>query len=151
MSHDSVGSTWGALTTEWSSDFDTWANAFATELASAIRKHSGGKSYARKMRLRVDERNKLFFTEAQLQTIVKGEVVYDLEKLYEAIGITVDEMISLKKLKEHIKKKLWERLLEESKRNSQRIKLIKNKEPHKFSNDNAKYKKIGGKTKKLTK
>ena len=114
MPHSDLGSTWGALLTEWGSDFDTYADAFASEMAHALKQHARGKSQARKIRLQVKEREKLFFKEAQMQTIVRDEVVYDLEKLYEAIGITANEMISIKKLKEHIKKRLWEKLLAES-------------------------------------
>jgi len=84
-------STWGALLTEWGSDFDTFANAFATELADAIKKQAGGKSAARRrrVRLQVEERNKLFFQKAQMQTIYRGEVVYDLEKLYKCSWIDI--------------------------------------------------------------
>ena len=132
MSHDNTGSTWGALLSEWGSAFDTWANPFATELATAIKTHARGKSYARKMRLRVEERNKLFFKEAQSPTLVRDEVVYDIAKLYEILGITKD-IISFKKLKENIKNALWKRLLSEAKKNGDRIKLIKNKKVYQFS------------------
>ena len=81
MPHSDLGSTWGALLTEWGSDFDTYADAFASEMAHALKQHARGKSQARKIRLQVKEREKLFFKEAQMQTIVRDEVVYDLEKL----------------------------------------------------------------------
>ena len=123
-------STWGALLTEWGSDFDTFADAFATEMSEAIAKQTGKRR--RKVRLQVEERNKLFFKKAQLQTIVRDEVVYDLEKLYDVLGLSIDEVISKRKLKERIKEKLWQKLLYEAKKNNHRIPIIKDDKMYKF-------------------